>query len=206
MYLWFFTISVLIIQNKTKNVLQICHTIIIQYFKNQNNTSCQIIITFIMQLTKTPCNTCHKWDERGSGLSSNNTDLVLVFTKGWDWKESLKESCWTNQSACQSQTTPHPHPLNHPNPLTHPKKKKTHTHPPTFHSLCLSRQSLWTEPVGTVTSFSSSVEPAVVVLLPLCGADTSCGRWGMRSPAPPLKVCTQRWENTISIPLGKLCF
>ena len=86
------------------------------------------------------------------------------------------------------------------------KKKNTHTHPPTFHSLCLSRQSLWTEPVGTVTSFSSSVEPAVVVPLPLCGADTSCGRWGMQSPAPPLKVCTQRWENTISIPLGKLCF
>ena len=111
---------------------------------------------------------------------------------------------------CQSQTTPypHPHPLNHPKP-SHPTKKNhthTHTHPPTVHSLCLSRQSLWTEPVGMVTSFSSSVEPAVVVLLPLCGADTSCGRWGMRSPAPPLKVCTQRWENTISIPLGKLCF
>lgn len=164
-----------------------------------------------MQLTKTPCNTCHKWEERGSGLSSSNTDLVLVFRKGWDWKESLKESCWTNQSACQSQTTPHPTPSTiqtlSPTP-THPPKNPTHTHthPPTFHSLCLSWQSLWTEPVGMVTSFSSSVEPAAVVLLPLCGADTSCGRWGMRSPAPPLKLRTHRWENTINIPPGKLCF
>ena len=95
-----------------------------------------------------------------------------------------------------------PSPPPPPSP-THNPSQKIHTRPPPFRSILQSQQSQCTESAGTVTSFSSSVEPAAVALLLPYGADTSCGRWGTWSLAPPLKQLTDGWEVIMTMNISQ---
>ena len=72
-----------------------------------------------------------------------------------------------------------------------------------FHSAPLSRWS--TGPANVVTSSSSTAGAAAVALSLPCGADTSCGRWGTWSLAPPLKQLTDgddRWQREKTMHCG----